>query len=89
MLGEPIYVESLLSDEEYKECAKKYPNCYGNGNKPPQMFECDFKWRYRMGKGIPASEIVLINKRLEDIRKKFGLVEKPSPESALLEGIKS
>lgn len=55
--GEKIYVESILTDAEYSECAKKYPSTYPNGSKKPPFFNSEFKWRYRMGVNIPPDEI--------------------------------
>jgi len=43
--GKPIWVESLLTDKEYAEMAKKYPSTYTKGPKKVQEFECEFKWR--------------------------------------------
>ena len=68
--GKPIWVESLLTDEEYRQCAKKYPTTYSNGpNKVPE-FECEFKWRHRMGGYCTPEEVALSNKRWEEILKK-------------------
>jgi hypothetical protein len=36
--GNPIWVESLLTDKEYAEQAKIYPGMYSNGNNPQQCF---------------------------------------------------
>ena len=41
----PIQVESLFTDKEYTEMAKKYTNTYTSGNKKIQEFDCEFKWR--------------------------------------------
>jgi hypothetical protein len=73
--GNPIWVESLLSDKEYAEQAKIYPAMYSNGNKPPAMFECEFKWRYRMGLTLLPNEIKLINTRLDAVLAKAGLLK--------------
>jgi hypothetical protein len=72
--GNPIWVESLLTDKEYAEQAKIYPGMYSNGNKPPAMFPCEFKWRHRMGSGLPPEEIKIINKRFDEILSKAGLL---------------
>lgn len=66
--GERIYVELVLTDAEYTESYKKYPSTYQNKTKP-SFFNCEFKWRYRMGSGIPADEIKIMNARLDLILK--------------------
>lgn len=70
--GEKIYVESLLSDNEYAECSKKYSTTYNSSKKPP-FFNSEFKWRYEMGKNLTADQIKLINERLEEIKRKAGI----------------
>lgn len=65
--GPPIWVESVLTDEEYKLCSKKFPNTYTNGPNKVQMFDCVFKWRYRMGAGMNPTELKVFNKRVENL----------------------
>ena len=67
--GKPIWVESLMTDAEYKETAKKFPSLFRRDTKYP-MFECEVKWRYRMGEGFTSDEIKIINNRLDDIKRK-------------------
>lgn len=67
--GKRIWVESLLTDEEYRECAKKYPTTYVNGPVKVPMFECEFKWRWRMGGSSTEEEIKLFNSRLDAVFK--------------------
>lgn len=67
--GEPIWVESLLSDKEYVETAKKYPNTFPKGNKKVAFFECEVKWRWGMGANVSAEEIKRVNSRLDEMRK--------------------
>lgn len=74
--GEKIYVESVLTDVEYSECAKKYPSTFANGNKKPAFFNSEFKWRYRMGGNIPADEIKIMNARLDMILKQVKEINK-------------
>jgi hypothetical protein len=31
------------------------------------MFECEFKWRYRMGAGMNAIELQIFNKRVANL----------------------
>lgn len=64
---QPIWAESLLSLEEWKEQAQKYPQSYST-KEPPTMFECDFKWRYGMGERLSAKEIETISKKLDLFR---------------------
>jgi hypothetical protein len=65
--AKPIWVESILTDEEYKICARKYPNTYTKGPNKVQMFDCEFKWRYKMGSSMSHIEIKIFNKRLEGL----------------------
>jgi hypothetical protein len=65
--GKPIWIESTLTDEEYKLCAKKYPNMYTSGPVKPAMFTCEFRWRYRMGAGMSAEELKVYNKRISSL----------------------
>jgi hypothetical protein len=69
--GDPIWIESLMSDGEWKEYHKRFPKMCSA--KKPQMFECDFKWRHLMGAPIPQDQIKLINDRIleEEQRKCF------------------
>ena len=66
--GKRIYVESLMSAEEYKECARKYPNCY-NSSERPVFFNSEFKWRYKMGAQMTDEEIRVHNTRLTGLGK--------------------
>jgi hypothetical protein len=65
--GKPIWIESILTDEEYRECSKKYPNSFTNGPVKPLMFPCEFKWRYRMGAGMNTEELKIYNKRISSL----------------------
>lgn len=67
--GYPIYIESLLGDKEYRECAALYLT-YRRGA-PPQFFESEFKWRWRMGDTLNGYEIVVINKNLNLLLQKL------------------
>lgn len=73
-LGEAIYVESLLSDKDYSEMSRQYPNTYVKGSKKVVEFDCDFKWRKGMGAPIPIEERNLVNARLDEMRK---LIKRP------------
>lgn len=67
--GEKIYVESLMSDKEYRETAQKFPQLFRR-NTPYPFFECETKWRYRMGGSFNEDEIKVINSRLNELLKK-------------------
>lgn len=67
--GAPIWVESLLSSEEWVASRKQHPNTHHLKDKPT-FFKSEYEWRWRMGAGIPEDERNLINKRLDDMRKK-------------------
>lgn len=72
--GKPMYVESLLTDAEYKECAHKYPNTYNFDRYQLETYHTNnFKWRHKMGDVLSTPEIVVINLRLETILKKAKL----------------
>ena len=78
-VGDPIWVESVLTDAEYKECAKKYPSTYDKGPIKPAMFECEFKWRYRMGAGMTPSELRVYNQRIASLE---AMLKKAKEEAA-------
>lgn len=66
--GEKIYVESLLSDEEFREATKLFPNtCHLQKN---EFFKSEFMWRYRMGKSPLEAQSELKNKRMQELLKK-------------------
>jgi hypothetical protein len=73
-VGDPIWVESLLNKDEYRACSKKY-NTYNNTKGPPQMFDCEFKWRYRMGSSLTEKEIQQISDNIDLMLADAGLVE--------------
>lgn len=67
-VGDPIWVETLMTPVEYKESARKYgydgsiiqfnPSAHGGG-----------KWRAGMGGGYTQAEIAGINKNLDNLYK--------------------
>lgn len=73
-VGEPIWVESLLNDSDYAECAKRYPNTYVKGSKKVQFFKSDYEWRWRMGGNVTAEEIKKNNKWYDMLLKEAKLV---------------
>ena len=67
-VGEPIWVETILTPEEYREAAKKYPSVFSNGPVASQYDSSRHsggKWRAGMGKGYSEAEIKQINKNLD------------------------
>jgi hypothetical protein len=69
-VGDPIWVESVLTPEEYRIAARKYPSVFSNGPVPipydPSRHQGG-KWRAGMGKGYTAEEIKTINKNLDSL----------------------
>jgi hypothetical protein len=63
--GEKIYVESVMTDEEYAETGKKFKH----STKKPPYFKSEFDWRWRMGGGLTPFEIKLIGERLDILLK--------------------
>ena len=83
--GKPIWIESLLSAAEYKECAKKYPNTYTKGSVPPQMFEGEYKWLYWMGGTMNAEEIKKYNAKFDDLREYLRKVKELEDKQAIMD----
>lgn len=73
--GKPIWVESLLTKEEWKQCKQKYPSSY-NLPEPPPEFDCDFKWRKNMGGHLTPVQIENINSNIDKIIEKAKLKQK-------------
>lgn len=68
--GPPIYMESLLEWYDYKLQVRVYPNTY-NRPMPRNLSDFapnEFKCRYNMGEGLTTEEIVVINKRIDQLR---------------------
>ena len=69
IVGDPIWVESIMTPEEYREAAKKYPSMF-NGTKPTPYdpnHHLGGRWRYNMGKGYTPEEIILINNHFDNL----------------------
>lgn len=64
--GKRIWVESLLTKEEWKQCKALYPSSY-NLPEPPAEFECDFKWRKNMGNYLTPAQIENINTGIDKL----------------------
>lgn len=75
--GKPIWVESLLTKQEWKECKRKYPSSY-NLPEPPPEFECDFKWRKNMGGYLTPEQIENINTGIDKLMEHHKLKQKES-----------
>lgn len=73
--GKPIWVESLMTKEEWKQCKQKYPSSY-NMPEPPAEFDCDFKWRKGMGNYLTPAQIENINSGIDRIMEKAKLKQK-------------
>ncbi len=65
--GPRIFIDTLLSGKDYRECARKYPNSF-KSPEPAPYFKSEFDWRYRMGEAITPAEIKAINLNLEKLR---------------------
>jgi hypothetical protein len=68
-VGDPIWVESLLTPEEHAECHKLYPNTVLS-SKPIQYDPNHYKggtWRKGMGKNLTAEEIKIFNKNFDNL----------------------
>ena len=68
---EPVWVESLLSLQEWKEMYRVY-NTYSL-NEPPLEFDGPYKWRKGMGAKLSPGEIELINGRMDAVLRKAGI----------------
>lgn len=62
--GPPIWVESLMTPEEWKQSVIKYPATCHLKN-PPMFFKSDMEWRWHMGKGLEQWEINNINNNID------------------------
>lgn len=67
--GPPIYIESLLSSQEIKERCRVYATSHMTELRTLAHFTPGLmKWRYKMGANLSAEEIVIINKRIEQLK---------------------
>lgn len=66
--GPRIFCESLLSQEEWRETRKKLGG-FKVHLSYPEPFECEFKWRWDMGKALTPDKIKLVNTRIDNLRK--------------------
>lgn len=64
--GPPIWVETLMTKQEWDERRKKYPT--STRKEPPQFFKSDYEWRWNMGKPLSADQIMLANSNIERLR---------------------
>jgi hypothetical protein len=68
-VGDPIWVESLMTAAEHAECHKKYPTTVKSSK--PVLFDPNYhlggKWRAGMGSGYTAAEIIIINKQIDQL----------------------
>ncbi len=64
-LGEKIWCESLLTPQEWREQSKIYSTYCTS--QPPTPFHSEYRWRQGMGAPLSASEIEIINTRLNEV----------------------
>lgn len=73
--GPPIWVESLMTPEEHKECNRKYPATVQSPT--PLLYDASRhkggKWRNGMGSRLSDQEIINSNKVLDSLLKKVGV----------------
>jgi hypothetical protein len=73
-LGEPMYIETLLTDSEWSQCKNKYTT-YAFDFADVNKFKTNlFKWRFKMGSLLTPQEIKLINTRIDMIKQKVEIV---------------
>lgn len=63
--GERIWCESLMTLQEWKDRVKKYPT--STQPNPPEIFDCEFKWRWNMGAGLSSQEIKVTSQRIDNL----------------------
>lgn len=66
-VGPPLWVESLMTREEWKARYKLYPS--STIPNPPPEFPCEFPWRKGMGNLLSQKEIDIINVRIDNLKK--------------------
>lgn len=76
-VGDPIWVESLMSTEEHAEAHKKYPTVVTDSK--PKPFNPNYhkggKWRAGMGAVVPKEERDRHNKFMEELIRTKVLLE--------------
>jgi hypothetical protein len=71
-LGEPMYVESLMTPSEWQERMIRYPNTSNQYFTRVNRFKTNsFKWRFGMGNTLNPIQISRINSNLDYLRKTF------------------
>lgn len=66
-------IQSLLTQEEYDRCAKKY-NTYNPTNRNSQEDGSTAPPNWIMGNSLTEKEVEVINARLKAVMKKAGLI---------------
>jgi hypothetical protein len=70
--GKPMYVESLMTDEEWRRRMRQYPTTSRSRPGDVNIGKTNsFKWRFGMGSTLSSIEIGNINKNLDYLRKKL------------------
>lgn len=68
--GKPMFVESLMTKDEWNRRIKQYPSSSEKWDDVNQNKTNSFKWRFGMGDTLSSTEIGNINKNLDYLRKK-------------------
>lgn len=69
--GEPMYIESLMTPEEWQQRMIRYPSTsHQYFTRVNRHKTNSFKWRFGMGKTLSTTEIGNINGNLDYLRKK-------------------
>lgn len=70
-LGEPMYVESLMTQQEWSQRMRDYPQTSINHYHEVNRLKTNsFKWRFGMGKPLSEQEIDNIYRNLDYIKRK-------------------
>jgi len=71
-LGDPMYVESLMTPDEWSRRRREYPSTsHFHYHEVNRLKTNSFKWRFGMGERLSPTEIGNINMNLDYLRKKF------------------
>lgn len=67
-LGPPVWVESCMTNEEYREYCRKYPTVTCPSCNKVADFNKHTKWRYGMGSGLSKEEIDRIDREIDSLK---------------------
>lgn len=69
--GKPMFIESLMTDEEWTRRMKAYPNTSRFRPNEVNLHKTNsFKWRLNMGKTLSSMQIGNMNRNLDYLLKK-------------------